>query len=325
MFVKLWVLIFSCPIIYNILFIFIFLSLMWIAIIIILWLIFGSLGSVILTRFTDGITRSTFRWFLFWYSQCPECRHRLMAKNLVPIISYFVHGGKCRYCGKKISWMYPVLEVLWACVFLITYLFLYKYWISILVLWLITNRLLMLLLVYDLRTYELHMIVWILLAIVWIVANIFLEVGDLRSTFLSALLFGGVFTWIYFFGKWYAKMRFKKEMEWFGEGDVYLAVIIWILLPIALSIQWIVFSWWMMINVLILFVLISSILGLIWSGIQYIIGIWGMGHVTRQWIFSSSLVPSSSSLNVIPFFPAMIVAFWILAWKAPYFISLLFG
>ncbi len=276
-----------------------------------LWLIFGSLGSVILTRFADGITRKSFRWFFFWYSQCPECKHRLKAKNLVPVASYFAQGGKCSYCGKKISRIYPVLEILCAGIFVLTYILLKDFWTPILVFWLLTNRLLILLLVYDLRTYELHMIVRILLWIVGITANSLAPGWNLWFAFLSALLFGGVFTWIYFFAKWYAKIRFKKAMEGFGEGDVYLAVTIWILLPIVLSFQAIQFSWWMMINVLILFVLMSSIIGLIWSWFQYIINlkfeIWNL------------------KLNIIPFFPSMIIAFWLLAWKGQYFISLIFG
>ena len=300
-------------------------ALMQIPIMIILGLIFGSLGSVILTRFADGVIRNALRWFFFWYSQCPQCKQRLKAKNLVPLASYLAQWGKCSHCGKKISRMYPVLEILCAWIFLLTYFVLKDFWTPTLIFWLIVNRLFILLLVYDLIAYELHMIIWIVLVMVWILANIILPEWNLRHAFLSALLFGGIFTWIYFFAKWYAKMRFKKEMEWFGEGDVYLAIVLWIFLPLILSFHWIQFSWWMMINVLILFVLMSSIIWLVRAWLQYIMGTWDMGHGIRKWISSSSLVPNSMSLNVIPFFPAMIVAFRILAWKAPYFISLLFG
>lgn len=271
--------------------------------IIFLWLIFGSLGSVVMTRFADGITWTKLRGFFFGRSECPDCKHTLTAKNLVPVVSYLIQWGKCEYCKKKISRIYPVLELLCAGVFLITYFLLKDFWTPALIFWLLTNRLLILLLVYDLKAYELHMSTRTLLAIVWILANLFLPQGNLRYAFLTTLLFGWLFTGIYFFGKRYAKMRFNQP-EGFGEGDIYLAVTIWILMPIVLSLQWIVFSQMTMINVLILFILMSSIIGLIRAWLQFLI--------------------TKKSSKIIPFFPAMIIAFWIIARKAQYFITLVF-
>lgn len=281
---------------------------------IILWLIFGSLGSVLLTRFADGVTRTKLRGFFFWNSQCPHCHHRLTTKNLIPLVSYLVQWGKCEYCRKKISRIYPVLELLCAGIFVATYFLLKDFWTPILIFWLLTNRLLILLLVYDLQKYELHMIARILLTIAWILANLLLTAWNLRYAFLTAVLFGGVFTGIYFFAKRYAKMRFNQT-EWFGEGDIYVAVTIWIIVPIVLSLQWIIFSRWTIMNVLILFVLMSSIIGLIWSGSQYIFQ--KIFHNSEFWTLNSKL-------NIIPFFPAMIIAFRIIAWKVQFFINLLF-
>lgn len=51
------------------------------------------------------------------------------------------------------------------------------------------NRLLILLLVYDLQTYELHMIAWILLAATGTLANILSPHGNLRYVFISAIVF----------------------------------------------------------------------------------------------------------------------------------------
>jgi len=280
-----------------------------------LWLIFGSLGSVILTRFSDGVTQKKLHGFFFWFSECPECKHRLTAKNLLPLISYLIQGGKCWYCSKNIPWIYPVLEILSAWIFLLTYFFLKDFWTWILVFWLLTNRLLILLLVYDLRTYELHMIVRILLVITWILANIIAPGWNLRYAMLSVLVFAWVFMWIYFFARRYAKMRFDQA-EWFGQGDIYLASVIWLFLPLVLSLQWMIFSWWTIINVLILFTLLSSILGLIRSVFQFFI---------KKIFNNSPSVLHNLSLAIIPFFPAMILAFWIITWKGSYFISLIFG
>lgn len=284
-----------------------------------LWLIMWSLGSVVMTRFSDGVSWNKLRGFLFGYSQCPACHHRLMPTDLVPVLSYLVQWGKCRYCGKKIPRIYPVLELLCAWIFLLSYFLLKDFWTLILIFWLLTNRLLILLFIYDLQTYELHMIVWYLLLIVWILANLFVPWWKLRYALVSTIFFGGAFVGVYFFGKRYAKMRFKQK-EWFGEGDIYIAITIWMFVPLLLALQWIMFSWEMMISVLILFVLLSSIIGLIRAWLQY------LSH--RYWTYiipSSALVPGYSTLKVIPFFPAMIIAFWIIVWKLPYFITLLFG
>ncbi len=285
----------------------------------ILWFIFGSLGSVILTRFADGVTRDKLRGFFFWYSECPHCKHRLHAKNLIPVVSYLVQWGKCEYCKKKISRIYPVLELLSAGVFVTTYFLLKDFWIETLTFWLLMNRFFILLLVYDLRKYELHMILRVLLTALGIVANINISGGSDGNALMSAIMFGVVFLLIYLFAKRYVHMRFKKNEEGFGQGDIFLAGSIWLLIPIILSFHHLAFSRMTMINVLILFILMSSILGLIRAWLQYICGRWKVEgrKISEFWILNSEL-------KTIPFFPAMIIAFWILAWKLPYFITLIF-
>jgi len=297
-----------------------------------LWLIFWSLGSVVMTRFSDGITRASLRGFFFGRSKCPDCKHTLRAKNLVPVVSYLVQWGKCEYCKKKISRIYPVLELLCIIVFFITYFLLKDLWIEILVFWLLMNRLLILLLVYDLQSYELHMVLRILLMAVWIVANINISGGSDWNLLMSTIMFGMTFFLIYVFAKRYVHMRFKKHEEWFGQGDVFLAVSIWLLFPIIFSFQHLSFSLMLLAKTLILFVILSSIIWLIWAWLQYIINthilssnIWNKGQGARskeQKTFV--LLPSSCSPNIIPFFPAMIIAFRILSWKLSFFISLVF-
>jgi leader peptidase (prepilin peptidase)/N-methyltransferase len=44
-------------------------------------------------------------------SHCDHCRHILGVLDLIPIASFFVLGRKCRYCHKKLSWFYPLIEV----------------------------------------------------------------------------------------------------------------------------------------------------------------------------------------------------------------------
>lgn len=46
------------------------------------------------------------------HSFCPNCNHKLGILDLVPIFSYVILGGKCRYCKKKIKPRYCILECL---------------------------------------------------------------------------------------------------------------------------------------------------------------------------------------------------------------------
>ena len=45
-------------------------------------------------------------------SFCPNCKHILEWKDLIPILSFILLRGKCRYCQKPISFQYPIVEFL---------------------------------------------------------------------------------------------------------------------------------------------------------------------------------------------------------------------
>lgn len=53
------------------------------------------------------------------HSYCPHCTHKLSFLDLIPIFSYVFLKGKCRYCKKKISPRYFILELLTGASFLL--------------------------------------------------------------------------------------------------------------------------------------------------------------------------------------------------------------
>jgi len=55
-------------------------------------------------------------------SQCPYCHHPIRFYDNIPIISYFVLQGKCRDCRGRISWRYPLVEIITALLSLILFL-----------------------------------------------------------------------------------------------------------------------------------------------------------------------------------------------------------
>lgn len=44
-------------------------------------------------------------------SRCPQCGHVLSVLDLIPILSWVMGGGKCRYCKSRIPLRYPLVEV----------------------------------------------------------------------------------------------------------------------------------------------------------------------------------------------------------------------
>ncbi len=51
-------------------------------------------------------------------SYCPKCRHKLAWYDLIPLLSFFILKAKCRYCHKKISIQYPLVEIATGLLFL---------------------------------------------------------------------------------------------------------------------------------------------------------------------------------------------------------------
>ncbi len=61
--------------------------------------------------------------FLKGRSYCPLCRHTLNWQDLIPVFSFLFFKGKCRYCHKKISIQYPLVELMTGLIFLLIFYF----------------------------------------------------------------------------------------------------------------------------------------------------------------------------------------------------------
>ncbi|MBY0356718.1 MAG: prepilin peptidase [Candidatus Obscuribacterales bacterium] len=84
-----------------------------------LGLCFGSFLNVVALR-------SLKEQSVWWPpSHCPQCEHALSPWDNIPLLSYLLLGGRCRYCRNSISWQYPVVELATGLVFCaIAYVFL---------------------------------------------------------------------------------------------------------------------------------------------------------------------------------------------------------
>jgi leader peptidase (prepilin peptidase)/N-methyltransferase len=77
----------------------------------------GSFLSVVIHRLCTQK-----KGIFFGHSCCTACNKKLKSKDLIPIISYILLKGKCRYCKKTFSVNYLYLEILTALVFLAIFL-----------------------------------------------------------------------------------------------------------------------------------------------------------------------------------------------------------
>lgn len=176
-------------------------------------LILGSFLNVVIYRLKELET------IVLTRSHCPECKAELKWYDLIPFLSFIMLKTKCRYCGKPISWQYPLVEFGTALMFvLIFWQFgntLGAYFLMLITLFLIV------IFVYDL----LHSIIpdeMVYPAI--IIALIYLVIGNMANfklALISALIGGGFFIILYLLGKG----------KWMGFGDVKLGVLMGLLLP----------------------------------------------------------------------------------------------
>ncbi|HHE76459.1 MAG TPA: prepilin peptidase [Candidatus Parcubacteria bacterium] len=172
--------------------------------------------------------------FLKGRSFCPYCRRQLQWYDLIPVFSYLFLRGRCRYCGKKISIQYPLVEMSAGIVFLLIFRFYQPFSLlnlisaqalSYLFLVLIFS-LLIIIFVYDLKHYIIpDKIIYPAIAVValfnlqFVAADNF-SLFSLRGLFFKSLLAGAVGA-AFFFALW-----FFSRGRWMGFGDVKLAFLI---------------------------------------------------------------------------------------------------
>lgn len=75
----------------------------------ILGLCLGSFINVLALRYQP---EKIFLGGLSGRSYCPHCKKTLRWRELIPIISFILQKGRCRSCKQRLSFQYPVVEVL---------------------------------------------------------------------------------------------------------------------------------------------------------------------------------------------------------------------
>src|ERR1700683_5047758 len=71
-----------------------------------LGLLIGSFLNVCIVRIPAG------KSIVLPASACSKCGAAIQPYDNIPLVNYLLLRGKCRGCQTKISWMYPVVELL---------------------------------------------------------------------------------------------------------------------------------------------------------------------------------------------------------------------
>ncbi|MBU1292388.1 prepilin peptidase [Patescibacteria group bacterium] len=174
-------------------------------------------------------------------SYCPKCKKSLKWFELIPIFSFLIQKGKCRYCGKKISIQYPLVELVTGLLFLFVILnyssvipnlignpdLINFRWIPAfagMTFNLIIISLLIVIFVYDLKHYIIpDKIVYPAIIIAGIFNfqfSIFNEFSIFKLSILSALGASGFFL----------SLVLISKGKWMGLGDVKLAFLMGLIL-----------------------------------------------------------------------------------------------
>lgn len=81
-------------------------NMMCIAITIIYGILIGSFLNVCIYRIPEKQSVVVVR------SHCMSCGKQIKWYDLVPLVSFLILRGRCRYCKAKLSWQYPAVEAL---------------------------------------------------------------------------------------------------------------------------------------------------------------------------------------------------------------------
>lgn len=176
----------------------------------ILW---GSFLTVVVWRVDDLKSIFVSR------SRCTDCEEEIGWYDLVPILSYGILRGKCRKCGKKISTLYPLMEVLTGLVFYLTYT---NFGMSIESLLLV---LIFSILIVTLGYDAIHMMIvdqFVWLGVALVVIYQFIAVNDwlLWRHVLALVGWGGLIG-----VSFPALLVLMSRGKWMGEGDISLGLL----------------------------------------------------------------------------------------------------
>jgi len=163
-------------------------------------------------------------------SRCLHCKHVLAWYDLLPLASWCSTGGNCRYCKQPIGWFEPLVELMTATLFVVSYLA-WPYaltsglaWVQFGV-WLAILVGLVIVFWYDAKWFlVLWVTIWPLLAL----ASVFVALAYVLSP--SATLLVSTAAAITLLAGLYWLLWFVSRGKWVGLGDAQIGVVLGLVL-----------------------------------------------------------------------------------------------
>lgn len=192
-------------------------------------LIIGSFLNVVVYRL--NLAES----FLFGRSYCPRCEKPIRWYDNIPLLSFVILGFKCRDCGEKISWQYPLVELFSGILFALvgSQFFVLEdaaTWATAFYYWVIVSFLLVIF-VYDFLYMEIpSMVLWPAIGFT-LAFNLFFDwsrVGAIGNV-LELATYSGVLAALAAFLFFFLMVAVSKE-KWMGLGDAQLAILLGLIL-----------------------------------------------------------------------------------------------
>lgn len=214
----------------------------------ILGTIIGSFLNVVALRYNTGMT-------LRGRSKCFSCGKNLEWHELVPILSFFYQGGECKKCKSKISWQYPLIEILAGVLFILIFYYFPPTSLQAsfnTVFYLFITSLLLVITIYDIKhkiipdpiVYLFASVAFLKLFVAPDLTFFVPSIGDIISGPLLASPF--FFIWLFSKGKW------------MGLGDAKLTLGIGWVLGFAAGLSAVILAFW-----------IGAIVSVIWIYIVF--------------------------------------------------------
>jgi len=202
--------------------------LFWTIFIVLLGIAIGSFLNVVVFRTAEGIA-------LTGRSKCRSCVKPIAARDLVPVVSFFLLKGRCRNCKAVIEWQYPAIELVMGVLFgLLFARAVYGIgfpsfvdagdWLALFVRDALLVSFLVIIFVYDLRASVILDRFTFPAIILALIMNVLLgaNAGDLL---LGAILLGAFFGFQYIL----------SSGQWIGGGDIRMGVLMGAMLGVSLG------------------------------------------------------------------------------------------
>ena len=191
------------------------------ALICITFLCFGSLSSLVIYRLSPNNNNKDINLF-FPRSHCPSCKKNIANINLIPLIGFIKQRGRCSNCNVKISFYYPINEILHLIIGLVLYSIL-GLSIQLLIAFLIAV-ILIILFILDYRFFLLPFNINIALLLIGLIAIGYAEIFKISFLDYKNLSMSVAGAFIGFVFLWSVNFFFKliKGYDGIGGGDFIL-------------------------------------------------------------------------------------------------------